>query len=303
MKISKEAKIGLFVVLIIAAIFILINFLRGNGFLKRSNDYYSSYENVEGLNPSTPVYIQGFKAGSVVAIKYNKKKANYVIKINMKGEFDIPQDSRTEIYSSDILGGKAIRVVYGESKLLAKSGDTLRGSSQPDMLSQLINGVIPIKDQINVLINNLNEAITNINDILNESNKKEVAEILSGIRKSVDNIEYISSALKTNSPELSGIIVNLNTLTEQLKSSVTKLDVTLDNAAAISQELKEAELKETINNLKTLIEKLQDPSGSLGKLMKTDSLHNSINNLTNDLDSLVKKIEANPKKYMKISVF
>ena len=52
-----------------------------------------------------------------------------------------------------------------------------------------------------------------------------------------------------------------------------------------------------------MLVKLQDPDGTIGKLMTTDSLHNSVNTLVNNIDSLIQKISNNPKKYLKISVF
>lgn len=303
MKLNKETKTGIFVVLTLSAIIIVINFLRGNDLFKSSNDFISTYDNVEGLNPSSPVFIQGFKSGSVVSIKYNKKNSNYAVKINMKGEFDIPIDSKTEIYSSDILGGKSIRILMGTSGTYAKNGDTLIGSVQPDMLQEVLGGIIPLKDRIEELVINLNAAVTSVNEILDESAKSHIKDILEGINSSVANLEYITSGIKVSTPELQDAITNLNELTIQLKSSSTKIDGTLENVEAITGDLREARIKETIENLKSVIEKMQDPQGSLGKLMTTDSLHNSVNNLVNDLDSLIKKIEENPKKFLKISVF
>lgn len=303
MKLNKETKTGLFVVITLAAIILVINYLRGNDLFKRSNDFVATYQNVEGLNPSSPVYIQGFKAGSVVAIKYNKKEGNYAVKLNMRGEFDIPSDSRTEIYSADILGGRAIRIIFGTSDTFARSGDTLRGSVQPDMFSQIIDNVVPLKEKLEVLVANLNETVNKVNSILDDKTRDDITDILTGVRRSISNLEYITGKIKGSTPEITGIITNLNDLTVKLSASSEKLDTTLSNVQAISEEVKEAELKETIGNLKALLIKIQDPDGTVGKLMTTDSLHNSINSLTNDLDSLVKKIERNPKKFLKISVF
>ncbi len=300
MKLKKETKIGIFIVVILSAIIVLINFLRGNDLFRSSIDLLSVYENVEGLNPSSPVYIKGFKAGSVVSIKYDKEAGNYIVKLNIKDEFEIPKDSKTEIYSADILGSRAIRITLGTSSAIAKTGDTLKGYVIQDMLSQIINGILPLSGQIEVLINNLNEAISNVNKILDEQTRSDISSILTGIKNSIDNIEYITAKIKGSTPEINELITNLNTLTQQLNLSADKLNGTLDT---VDQELKEAQIKETITKLRTLIEKIQDPQGSIGKMITTDSLHNSINNLSIDIDSLVKKIERNPKKYLKISVF
>lgn len=303
MKLSKEAKIGLFVVVVLAATFIVINFLRGNDFMKGSTEIYSEYENVEGLTPAGPVYIKGFNAGSIVGIKYNKKKGGFLVKLNIKSDFKIPADSRTEIYSADILGGKAIRINLGESEKMARSGDTLQGSVLPDMLSSLLSSATPLIEQLQTLAASLNKTVSGINGILDESLRDDVKAIISKIEDSAENIEYITGKVKTSTPEITEIISNLNSLTQQLDASAGSLNKSLDDVNAITAQVKEAQLKETIENLKNLIIKIQDPNGSLGKMISTDSLHNSINSLASDLDSLVKKIEKEPKKYMKLSVF
>ena len=49
--------------------------------------------------------------------------------------------------------------------------------------------------------------------------------------------------------------------------------------------------------------KINDPDGTVGKLLTDDSVYKSVDELLNDVDSLVQKIQENPRKYIKISVF
>ena len=51
------------------------------------------------------------------------------------------------------------------------------------------------------------------------------------------------------------------------------------------------------------LENINDPDGTVGKLLVDGSVYDSVDELLNDIDTLVKKIEENPKKYLKISVF
>jgi phospholipid/cholesterol/gamma-HCH transport system substrate-binding protein len=56
-------------------------------------------------------------------------------------------------------------------------------------------------------------------------------------------------------------------------------------------------------HLKDLLEKINDPDGTIGKLLVDGSVYDSVDELLTDVDILVKKIQENPKKYLKISVF
>ena len=43
--------------------------------------------------------------------------------------------------------------------------------------------------------------------------------------------------------------------------------------------------------------------GTIGKLIKNDSLYNNLNKSSEDLDKLLKDLRINPERYMHISVF
>jgi phospholipid/cholesterol/gamma-HCH transport system substrate-binding protein len=57
-KITKEAKVGLFVAIAITLLYFGYNFLRGRKFFSTYNTYFVVYNNVEGLVPSTAVYVR-----------------------------------------------------------------------------------------------------------------------------------------------------------------------------------------------------------------------------------------------------
>jgi phospholipid/cholesterol/gamma-HCH transport system substrate-binding protein len=52
-----------------------------------------------------------------------------------------------------------------------------------------------------------------------------------------------------------------------------------------------------------LLENINDPDGTVGRLLTDDSVYDSVDVLLNDVDLLIRKIQENPKKYIKISVF
>ena len=77
MKHTKEVKIGAFVLSVLVISFFVINYLRGKDILNREMEICSVYENVEGLVPSAPVYIKGYKAGKVVEVDYQSESDDF----------------------------------------------------------------------------------------------------------------------------------------------------------------------------------------------------------------------------------
>ena len=117
---SKEFKIGLFAVITAVVSFFLINYLRGEDIFNREIELSSRYQNVEGLVPSAPVFIKGYKAGKVAEVNYDSEAEDFEVICSIKKEFRIPSDSRMTIYSVDIMGGKGVKIELGVSDSYAQ---------------------------------------------------------------------------------------------------------------------------------------------------------------------------------------
>ncbi|MCF0166286.1 MAG: MCE family protein [Bacteroidales bacterium] len=303
MKVSKELKVGIYVVVIGLVTFFVINYLKGHEFGVNTRTIYARFESVEGLTPATNVQFKGYKVGTIEDISYDNGSASFVVKFLVRGNYSIPTDSKAEIFSSDILGGKSIRVVPGTGEVEVRSGDTLQSSILPDMISSIVQEIGPLKEQLSVLLENLNTTVVSVNEVLDQQTRSDVKQAIASLRRALEKIDHLASCIDGRSPELEQIVVNLRDLTVKFGSIADNADTAMANVKKISDELAEAQLQETIDELKNLIVKIQDPNGSLGRLMSTDTLHESVNSLIIDIDTLIKKIEKNPKKYLKLSVF
>ena len=298
-----EVKTGLYAVIIIAATLFIVEFLRGKDIFSKNNTYYIIYPSVDGIEVSTAVTVGGFPAGRISEIQYNRESADYTVQVSISRQFSIPEDSRMVIYSSDILGTKKIKVAAGTSSVPASAGDTLTGGFEADMLSTLAGSISPVAAGLDTLIQNLNTAVTSVNLLLSESNREQVSALLSTLSSTADDLSTLSGTLRDRSPEISDIILRLNSISAALDSAAASAGNTLANAEEITAGLRDAGLGAAVDSIRILTGRLQDPSGSIGRLITSDSLYNSITRLSNDLDSLIRGIKEDPKKYIKISVF
>ena len=76
-QLSKEFKVGISVLLIAAAMYWLVFFLKGRNIFNRFHTYYAVYENVEGITDTGPIYIRGLKIGSINRISYNQEQNHF----------------------------------------------------------------------------------------------------------------------------------------------------------------------------------------------------------------------------------
>jgi len=258
---------------------------------------------VDGLVVTGPVYVKGLKVGMVEAIEYDMEKDNFEVEFKVKSQFKVPSNSVAEIYSADIMGSKALRVNFGDSKTYAKGGDFLAANYAPDMVSSLLSEIGPLKAQVETLLGNLNMTLNNVNMLLDSAARENLQGSFANLNTTLANASRLTGTLNAISPELKGIVENLELLSKGLGESAGDIQGSLENVSAITEQLSEAELGKAVESLRSLSEKLQNPDGSVGKLLVTDSLHRAVNNLLNDVDILVQRITENPKKYIKVSVF
>lgn len=292
----KEIKIGAFAVIVLAVALFMIEFLKGKDVFSRNNTYYIIYPSVEGLSISTGITVGGYAAGVISDIAYNRQTMDYTVSASVSREFDIPEDSFIEIYSSDILGTKKLRVKMGSSPVMASSGDTLRGCMETDMLSSVTGG-------LDSLMRSIGTTVESVNLILNEENRAEFRLLLKRLNRTAGNLDNISSMLQGKSPDIEALLSNLSSISATLDSAAIAINGTAANAEAITASLNEADLKGMTDSIRSLAGRLQSPDGSIGKLMRSDSLYNTLTALSSDLDSLVNNIRKDPKKYIKISIF
>ncbi|OFY38635.1 MAG: hypothetical protein A2X18_00365 [Bacteroidetes bacterium GWF2_40_14] len=302
-KFTREQKIGLFAILTLFSLYVVINYLRGEDLFGKSNVYFAKYESVEGLNTTGPVFIKGLKVGTVESIEYVEKSNNFLVTLKIDSQYKMSDSCVAQIYSSDILGGKAVRINMAKGTKVISDQDTLLTSIEPGMIEMLSNELVPLKNQATALIENMNKTFDNVNDVLDSNAKENLAKSLENLNKTLKSVKAIAQNLENNGPEISSILDNLDKLSTTLNGSAGHLDSSLKNFSEITDSLKKADLAGTIESLKMLISDINNPHGSLGKLIKTDSLHNSIDSLLRNLDVLVANINRDPKKYIKISVF
>lgn len=303
MKLSKEFKIGVFVIAVLVITFFVINYLRGQDIFNRNINVVSKYENVEGLVPSAPVYIKGFKAGTVSDIIYDTKAETFLVDCSVSKKFNIPTDSKMTIFSTDIMGGKGIRIDLGTSSEYVKDGDELDNAFETDMLSTLGESIGPLMASLTATIDSLSITVNSVNAILSEKNRASIETTLKRLENTMSNVENISHSIEKKSPELEAFLGNLENLSNKLDAVLISADTTMANVAGFSKTLNGTEVKDLIISLESLLTKVQDPDGTLGKILTDGKIYNSIDSLIVDVDDLINKIKENPKKYLKISVF
>lgn len=303
MKFKKELKIGVFVVVVVVVSFFVINYLRGKDIFNREIEVVSYYDNIEGLAESAPVFVKGYKAGKVNSVEYITSERHFKVTCSVKKEFEIPEDSKMTIYAVDIMGGKGVRIDMGHSETLVADGGYLEPAYEAGMLDALAAQLTPMLTKVNNTLDSLTVTVANVNTLLGEANQARISNTLAHLERTMQNVSSVAASIQGRSADLNAFITNLSALSEKLNSVVDNVDGTVDEVSGVVAKISEADLKGVVESFHTLLNNINDPDGTVGKLLVDGSVYESLDALLIDIDSLIRKIEENPKKYMKLSVF
>lgn len=303
MRFSKELKIGVFVVVVLTASFFLINYLRGEDIMNREIELVSQYDNVEGLVASAPVFIKGYKAGKVSEVVYQPESGNFKVTCSIKKEFAIPEDSRMTIYAVDIMGGKGVRIDLGSSDDMAKDGDMLQPAFEPGLMDGLSAGIGPLLDKVNHTLDSLGVTVSGVNRVLSEKNTASISRTVAHLERTMADVNQIVANVEGKSKELDQFVDALSAFAGKLDGIAAKVDTTMTGVKDFVGTLNESDIDSLVVSFRELLENINDPNGTIGKLLNDGSVYDSVDSLLNDVDTLVRKIQENPKKYIRISVF
>ena len=303
MKYSKELKIGVFFVTVATVSFFVINYLRGEDIFNKEMELTATYANAEGLVSSAPVFIKGFKAGKVSEVSYQPETDDFKVVCSVRKEFRIPEDSRMTIYGVDIMGTKGVKIELGNSDVLVGDGAVLASGYEAGLVDGLAASITPLMEKVGNTLDSLTVTVAGVNELLSESNKRNLTRTIAHLEETMADVSEIASLVNGKSSELNAFIDNLAALSEKFDSIAEKVDTTMSGVSSVVNSFDEADVAAVVSSFRSLLEKINDPDGTIGKLLVDNSVYNSVDELLNDVDSLVKKIEENPKKYIKISVF
>ncbi|MDY0141781.1 MAG: MlaD family protein [Bacteroidales bacterium] len=305
---------GLAGIIILAIAYWGFNFLKGTPLFKKTNSYYVFYDKIEGLNNSCPVTVNGYKIGQVMDIKFLPNNDNkLLITLEITNEFLLPDETIARIYSMDLMGSKGVELIFGQSKKFHQPNDTLIGEVEQSLKDQVSVQMLPIKNQAEELMKEIEKAIAIISYIFNEETRDNLEKSFASIKTTMAYIEHSAFSLDTllvkESGKISRILSNVESITLNLRNNHEQISNILNNLSTFSDTLVALNISQTIiqankalTDFNTIIEKVNNGEGTFGQLLKDDKLAKQLENAAENLDKLLKDLRLNPKKYVNFSL-
>ncbi len=301
MKITREIKVAVLVILSIVLFYWGFTFLKGRNLFDNSNKLYVFYENVEGLVPSSPVTLNGLIIGKINKIEIlpdGKMKVEMVI---TNEEANIAKSSIAEIQGMGVMGGREITIINNLSdKNFVESGDTLKGSNTLGLTDQLAKEIGPVKEKVEILLENANKLIENLNATLDATTQQK-------LKSSIASLEVTMAEFSQTSKSINGVLADNKT---KLNTTLTNFEATSANLNSMTTSLEKADLaatvkklEATLTNVNGIMANLEQGKGSMGKLLNDDAMYNNLTKTSKELELLLQDLRLNPTRYVNVSVF
>ncbi|MBI2967165.1 MAG: MCE family protein [Bacteroidetes bacterium] len=312
---STEVKAALLITITLGLFIWGFNLLKGTRLFVHEYNYFALYDRVEGLVASNPVLVNGYHVGQVSRVQFHPvDQRKILVYLTLHEEVRIPKNSIAKIYSSDLLGSKAIEIMMSDDTAAIHPGDTILGETEMTLQEKVDNQVAPLKKKAENLILSIDSVISVVQAVLNTGARENLSKSFESIKRAIEKLESTSLKLDALMDEersrLHNIFSNIESITSNVKDHNKEISSAITNISQISDTLARSNLGSTLDKTEKalsgfslLLEKVNRGEGTLGNLLHNDSLYGNLNEATENMNKLVKDLEENPGRYVHFSVF
>jgi len=307
MKISNETKIGALTAVSITLLLLGYNFLKGKDIFAHSKKIFAVFKNVEGMEVSNAVRINGLQIGAVSAInETDRDMSGIVVTINLKKDVHIPKNS-IAVINSGLISSSSILISKGDASDYLRDGDTIATQNKLSLVSQVEKNIDPIVAKLNGTLQSLDSLVEVVGGLFDPKVKNNFTAIFAHLAASSASLEKL---LNTETGALAHTLGHVDSFTGNLAKNNHRIDTTLYNLQKTSDKLANSKIGETVetiqstmNELKGVINKINNSNGSLGLLLNDKKLYQNLEGTSRSLNTLLDDVRIHPKRYVNISVF
>jgi phospholipid/cholesterol/gamma-HCH transport system substrate-binding protein len=318
---SNEFAVGLAVLAALALVIGGALWLSETDINQKQTMYTARFRTVGGLGVGGPVTLRGVKVGRVEAIRLVENEWVETV-FSLDREVELPKKPAVISASASLFGEWTANIVPLEplpadpnlrNALLESDkagGEAWPGATLPDIgqltaqASRIAGDVADVTQRIGQAFDST--ALRNL-----QQSVKDLATISGRLVKFADaqtgRMERVSQNVTHTSDAFTGVARSFQQAVARLDSATSdnQLKDILDNSRHSSADIRvaAADLRSVVAAADSVMAELQTGKGTLGMLARDSTLYHETTQTVIQLHQLLTDIQANPKKYLKISVF
>jgi len=329
MAISREVKVGLFLVVAFLILIAMFELLGKETIFARMVEYRTSFKSIPGLKIGDPVRLAGVEIGTVRDVRVVGARVEVVVRV--KPGTPVKTDSIATIKLTSLLGTNFVDVSFGSPGAQSAPPGSVLPSSEPPDLNTLLARLNDAAGDIQTLTKQVNEglgksiepissAFQSMDKIAKKIEKGEgtLGKLITDdglyreIRQMAGNLSQVSDQLskgqgtlgklitddglyrdlRTLSADLRGTTGSLSRMMRDLESGKGSLGkLVKDETLYVQARETLADVREALGGLRAVSKRISDGTGTLGKLVNDESLYADMKGAVASLNGIMKKVE------------
>jgi phospholipid/cholesterol/gamma-HCH transport system substrate-binding protein len=279
MRDSVESRLGLFFAFAIIALLIILEFAGGLDSFKPHYRLHALFKNVQELKTGDVVKMAGVQVGRVENIQLTTNGLADVV-MNLQKGTDVKVDSKARLKFTGLMVQNYISLDFGTSETMAEDGAYLQTVEQPDL---------------SVLMGKLDNVATGVENLTRSFSGEKIDNLLgpvtdfiknnqTNLSASIANIRAVTHSLTTTNGTV-GRLINEDTLYVTAMDAVSNLQGTATNIQDLADQA-----RAVLTNANATVTRINSGEGTLGKLVKDDTLYIETTGTMTNLHQIMLKI-------------
>lgn len=291
---KEQLRVGLFTIIILAIAIVGYLWLSSRITAHAQHDVVISFSDVVGLEVGDKAMFRGMEIGRVKKIV--ARSSDILVTASINRDIVLREGARFFMAANSLMGGATLnmaqgtgpgtldlrRVQTGETPvgfagMMAKAGVTI------DELNGILQELRSEQGMIAksaTLLDNADLAVRSVDGLAMSAN----AEITVTLQRIQEMTNQVKQLVNDNSEQVASMLGSAPVTMQNINS-------TLDSLQILSNQLGDA------------MNHLNSGKGTAGKLLRDDMLYTKLENSVASLDSLIRDVKANPKRYVRFSLF
>lgn len=264
------------------------------GGLNRGYLLHSKFAWGAGIKRSAPVWLVGVTVGTVDQVDLDPR-GTLVVTYRIQRDYKVPLGSVATIVPNGFFGDMAVALTPPAPNLESyEPGDTVPVGIPSAGLQALLQRADTLSGTVSIMMQALKTQFVDSGGIA-EMRKTAVA-----LNRTLATFNQVAA---TQSREIQATLVAVRKSlgavdSARVDSTVRALQQSANNFQVLTTELQTASTR-----FNSLLTKVESGDGTMAKLINDPGLYNDIRRIATRVDSLMLDLMANPRKYLKFSVF
>jgi phospholipid/cholesterol/gamma-HCH transport system substrate-binding protein len=293
MRRRDEVLVGLFTTVAIIVLALTSIWLVRGG-LNRGYLLHSRFAWGSGIKQGAPVWLVGVTVGAVDKVDLDQR-GTLVITYRIARDYKVPMGSVATIVPNGFFGDMAVALTPpAPNSVSHEPGDTIPVGIASAGLQVLLQRADTLTTTLSIMMGTLKTQFVDSGGI------REMRRTAVAMNKLLGTINEVAL---TQNREIQSTLVALRSKINAVDSARVDSMLRTMQQAATSLNAFSGELQMASTRFNAVLTKVESGDGTMAKLINDPGLYNDIRRIATRVDSLMLDLMANPRKYLKFSVF